>query len=50
MRGLLYGVHPLEPAALIGAVAGIVVVSAVALAVPLRAAVRVDPADVLRAN
>jgi putative ABC transport system permease protein len=50
MRGLLYGVHPLDPTALMGAVAGIVVVSAVALAVPLRAAIRVDPADVLRAN
>jgi ABC-type antimicrobial peptide transport system permease subunit len=50
LRGLLYGVHPLEPAALVGAVAGILVVSAAALVVPLRAALRVDPAQVLRAD
>jgi putative ABC transport system permease protein len=50
MRGLLYGVQPIEPSVLIGAVIGIVVVSAAALAIPVRAAVRVDPADVLRAE
>lgn len=46
LRGLLYGVPPLDPTALAGAVAGILVVSAVPSAVPLRAASRVDPAEV----
>jgi ABC-type antimicrobial peptide transport system permease subunit len=50
LRGLLYGVQPLDPTVLTGAVAGILVVSAVALALPLRAASQVNPAEVLRAD
>jgi predicted permease len=50
LRGLLYGVQPLDPVALLGAVAGILVVSAVALVLPVRAATRVDPIDVLRGD
>jgi predicted permease len=50
LRGLLYGVEPVDPASLAAAVAGIVAISAVALAAPLRSAGRVQPADVLRAE
>lgn len=50
LRGLLYGVGPLDPASLLGAVGGILVVSIAALAIPLRAAGRVEPAEVLRAD
>ena len=50
LRGLLYGVEPVDPTSLAVSVAGIGVVSAVALAVPLWAAGRVQPAEVLRAE
>lgn len=50
LRGLLYGVEPLDPLALLGAAAGILVVSAAALILPVRTATRVDPIDVLRAD
>ena len=50
LRGLLYGVEPVDPVSLAASVAGIAVVSAVALAGPLRAAGRVRPAEVLRAE
>jgi predicted permease len=50
LRGLLYGVQPQDPLVLIGAVAGIVVVAAAALILPVRAATRVDPVEVLRAD
>lgn len=50
LRGLLYGVEPVDPVSLATSVAGIAAVSAVALAAPLRAAGRVQPADVLRAE
>lgn len=50
LRGLLYGVEPLDPVSLLGAVGGILMVSAAALAMPLRAAGRVEPAEVLRAE
>jgi predicted permease len=50
LRGLLYGVDPLDPLVLLGAVAGVVVVSAAALILPVRTATRVDPVDVLRAD
>ena len=50
VRGLLYGVEPLDPVSLFVSVAGIAAVSAAALAAPLRAAGRVQPADVLRAE
>ncbi len=48
LRGLLYGIEPLDPMALALAVVGIAVVSAAALIAPLRSAGRVRPADVLR--
>lgn len=50
LRGLLYGVAPVDPASLLGALVGVLVVSAAALALPLRAAGRVQPAEVLRAE
>ncbi len=50
LRGLLYGVQPLDPLSLVASVAGIVVVSAAALALPLRSAGRVVPAEVLRSE
>lgn len=50
VRGLLYGVEPLDPASLIGAVVGILIVSVAALAMPLRTAGRVQPAAVLRSE
>ena len=50
LRGLLYGVQPLDPWALGASVLGILAVSAAALAVPLRAAGRVEPAEVLRSE
>ena len=50
LRGLLYGVQPLDPLSLVASVAGIVVVSAAALAMPLRSAGRVAPAEVLRSE
>jgi hypothetical protein len=50
IRGLLYGVGPLDPVSLVASVAGIAAVSAAALAAPLRSAGRVQPADVLRAE
>ena len=48
LRGLLYGIAPLDPMTLALAVAGITVVSAAALIAPLRVAAGVRPADVLR--
>ncbi len=50
LRGLLYGVAPIDPLSLSVSLAGIAVVSAAALIAPLRAAGRVEPADVLRAE
>jgi putative ABC transport system permease protein len=50
LRGLLYGVEPVDPVSLAVSVAGIAAVSAVGLAAPLRTAGRVQPADVLRAE
>ncbi len=50
LRGLLYGVEPFDPASLLGAVGGILMVSIAALAMPLRSAGRVEPAEVLRAD
>jgi putative ABC transport system permease protein len=50
LRGLLYGVQPLDPLSLGASVAAIVVVSAAALALPLRSAGRVAPAEVLRSE
>jgi hypothetical protein len=50
LRGLLYGVEPIDPVSLAIAVSGIALVSAVALAAALRSAGRVEPADVLRGD
>ena len=50
LRGLLYGVEPIDPLALAASIVGIAAVSAVALAVPLWAAGRVQPAEILRAE
>lgn len=50
LRSLLYGVQPLDPLSLVASVIGIVVVSAAALAMPLRSAGRVAPAEVLRSE
>ena len=50
LRDLLYGVSPFDPVAL-GAAIGILAVCAmVALLIPLRRAMSVEPADVLRAQ
>jgi putative ABC transport system permease protein len=48
LRGLLYGVHPLDPATLLAAALLLVGVSAVASYIPARRAARVEPASVLR--
>lgn len=48
LRSLLFGVHPLDPLALAGAVAGVILMAAAALVLPLRTASRVAPAEVLR--
>ncbi len=50
LRSLLFGVHPLDPVALAGAVAGVALMAAAALVLPLRATSRVAPAEVLRAE
>ncbi len=50
LRGLLYGVEPIDPLSLGVSVAGVAVVSAVALVAPLLSAGRVQPAEVLRAE
>jgi predicted permease len=50
LRGLLFDVHPLDPATLIGAAALLVAASALACALPARRALRVDPATALRAS
>jgi predicted permease len=50
VRGLLYGVSPFDPVVLGLAVAVLGVCATLALLVPLRRAMRVAPADVLRAQ
>jgi len=50
LRGLLYGVGPIDLLSLGVSLVGLASVSAIALAVPLRAAGRLQPADVLRAE
>jgi len=49
VRSLLFGVHPLDPASLLGAALLLVGASALAAWLPARRATRVDPATVLRA-
>jgi len=50
LRGLLFGVHPLDPASLLAAVLLLVGVSALASYIPARRATRVDPVAMLRAD
>lgn len=50
LRGLLFGVHPLDPASLLAAALLLVGVSAVASYLPARRAMQVDPASTLRAE
>jgi predicted permease len=49
VRGLLFGVHPLDPASITGAAALLVAASLLACYLPARRASRVDPLDALRA-
>jgi predicted permease len=48
LRGLLYGVHPLDPATLLSAALLLVGISALACYIPARRAKRVDPVSLLR--
>ena len=50
LRGLLFGVHPLDPVSLLAAALLLVGVSALASYVPARRAARVDPVSMLRAE
>ena len=50
LRDLLYGVTPFDPLALGGAIAVLALCAAAALLLPLRRAMSVQPADVLRAQ
>jgi predicted permease len=50
LRGLLHGVHPLDPVSLVGAALLIVAGAAAACWLPVRLATRVDPLAVLRAQ
>ncbi len=48
LRGLLFGVHPLDPVALVGAAVLLALVAALACDLPARRAMRLDPLAVLR--
>ena len=50
LRGLLFGVHPLDPASLLAAALLLVGVSALASYLPARRATRVDPITLLRTD
>lgn len=50
LRGLLFGVHPLDPAAMLAAGLLLLGASALATCVPARQAARVDPVALLRAD
>ncbi|MCC6164252.1 MAG: ABC transporter permease [Acidobacteria bacterium] len=48
VRGLLHGVEPLDPLTLSAAVAGLLLAAALAACIPMRQAVRLNPATLLR--
>jgi ABC-type antimicrobial peptide transport system permease subunit len=48
LRGLLFGVQPLDPVALVGAAVLLALVAALACELPARRAMRLDPLVVLR--
>jgi ABC-type lipoprotein release transport system permease subunit len=50
LRGLLFDVHPLDPAAMVAAALLLVSASALACYLPARRATRVDPVALLRAD
>jgi ABC-type antimicrobial peptide transport system permease subunit len=50
LAGLLYGVHPLDPASFIGGTLVLLVVAVVASLVPARHAASVNPVEALRAE
>jgi putative ABC transport system permease protein len=50
LRGLLYGVEPLDPAALLATALLLVIASSLASYLPARRAARVDPVTLLRSN
>jgi putative ABC transport system permease protein len=50
LRSLLYGIPPIHPPALIGAVGGVLLTALLAIVVPLQRAGAVNPAEVLRAE
>jgi len=50
LGGLLYGVHPLDPASLLAAALLLLGVSAIACLMPARRAGRVDPVSLMRAD
>lgn len=50
VRGMLFGLTPLDPATFIGVALVFAVVSTAAAAIPARRAARVDPLTALRAE
>jgi ABC-type antimicrobial peptide transport system permease subunit len=50
LRGLLFGVHPLDPVSLLASALCLVGVSVLASYIPARRATRVDPVSMLRAE
>jgi ABC-type lipoprotein release transport system permease subunit len=50
LRGLLFGVRPLDPASMIGSALLLGVISMLATYLPARRAARLDPLETLRTN
>jgi len=48
IAGLLYGIGPIDPVSLVGAVAALALVCALATLLPARRALRIDPTEALR--